>query len=214
MKLTPFWCLILLLAIGCATHPPAPKPPALTKEDRFIQAAARNQIEILESDFVNGVDVNAQTPTGTSALMVASFKGHESAVNWLLAHANCKIDQVDHDGLTALHYAVLSKKIEVVRVLLDHHAHPNAVDSKGLSPLILAARNSPPETAKALLEAGADPNLPDADQWTALFHAISRKRLDVIKVLLKGGARRDLKDSSGKSAAQLAKELDIRLPVK
>jgi len=61
-------------------------------------------------------------------------------------------------GNSPLHGATYLNRQDVVRVLLERGADPNARDNAGLTALHLAAGNGWVDCARALLEAGADAN--------------------------------------------------------
>lgn len=70
------------------------------------------------------------------------------------------LDQVDNEGMTALHEAVGGywESPTATEVLLRHGANPNIRDRRGQTPLMIAAGNSL-ECVKLLLRYGADPKV-------------------------------------------------------
>ena len=56
---------------------------------------------------------------------------------------------------TPLHIAARLGKTEIVQLLLQHMAHPDAPTANGHTPLHISAREGQLETASVLLEAGA-----------------------------------------------------------
>ena len=64
--------------------------------------------------------------------------------------------------------------LEVIQLLLDRGANPNAFDMLGHTPLILSARKGHLEVVKLLLDRGADPNAFDivGHSWTYPPHRI------------------------------------------
>src|SRR5258708_20417654 len=73
----------------------------------------------------------------------------------------------DEDGDTALHCAVVSGNINVLRQLLAKGADPNAQNKLGGTPLMWAGTDGNDEAAPALLENGADHRLKDDDTHTS-----------------------------------------------
>lgn len=60
---------------------------------------------------------------------------------------------------TPLHIASRLGKTEIVQLLLQHMAHPDAATTNGYTPLHISAREGQVETASVLLEAGASHSL-------------------------------------------------------
>ena len=92
-------------------------------------------------------------------------------------------------GETPLHVAAEKGHVEVVKLLLEHGANPNARDMYGVTPLHLAARKGHVEITKLLLEHGADPNAKEKlGGETPLYWAVVHDRIDTAKLLLEHGA--------------------------
>lgn len=92
---------------------------------------------------------------------------HYDVVDALLC-AGANVDaQESTTGYSALHYAVKSEKIALVRVLLKHGASPNHADLMQQTPLHWAIQLSKNQTNRSmrverlLLQAGADINASD-----------------------------------------------------
>ena len=81
--------------------------------------------------------------------------------------------------------------IEIVRLLLNTGAKPNARDPYGRTALMMAsdgqAGNDRADVVRALLEKGADPKAKDNSGNTALTEAIRRGYLKTVQVLLQRG---------------------------
>lgn len=60
---------------------------------------------------------------------------------------------------TPLHIASRLGKTDIVQLLLQHMAHPDAATTNGYTPLHISAREGQVETAAVLLEAGASHSL-------------------------------------------------------
>src|SRR5438270_10957434 len=83
--------------------------------------------------------------------------GNLAEVKRLIADG-VNIDEQDSDGQTALHIAVIEKRMEIVPWLLEQHASVHAAMRNGDTPLHVAGRHGRPRIAAMLIEAGADIN--------------------------------------------------------
>lgn len=70
---------------------------------------------------------------------------------------------------TPLHIASRLGKTEIVQLLLQHMAHPDAATTNGYTPLHISAREGQVETASVLLEAGASHSLATKVGGGAMF---------------------------------------------
>ena len=92
------------------------------------------------------------------------------------------------DGTTALHYAVQSDDIELVRMLLQAGANAKATNRYGLPPITLAATNGSAKVIEALLAAGVDPNTATEEGEPVIMTAARTGTVDALKQLIARGA--------------------------
>jgi ankyrin repeat protein len=95
-----------------------------------------------------------------SALMYAAREEKVHATQMLLK-AGAMVNSIDKEGQSPLVFAVDSRNLEIVRLLLDHGASPDPPrDAPKFAPtaLAIAARIEDLKIAKMLLAKGADPN--------------------------------------------------------
>lgn len=55
----------------------------------------------------HGVDADVRNPEGKTALHLASKKGYQELIEWLLNEAKVDVDQPDSKGNRAIHFAIL-----------------------------------------------------------------------------------------------------------
>jgi ankyrin repeat protein len=153
----------------------------------LLFAARQGDLESAKLLIAARADVNTTAPDGYSALLLASHSGHGAVASLLLKHG--ADPNAAGAGFTALHTAVLTADLELVKALLAHGADPNARLTKGTpirrngedlalpsvlagaTPFFLAAKFADIDTLKVLLAAGADPRVPLKDETTPLMAA-------------------------------------------
>lgn len=105
-----------------------PTYPEVALEERFIKAAGEGKLVSAWLLLRKGININAQTPTGETALMAAAKGGHYRVVRFLLkrnAEVNARTYRTRE---TALILATESKSRQhrhVIRLLLEHGAKIN-----------------------------------------------------------------------------------------
>jgi ankyrin repeat protein len=187
----------------------------------LLYAARENCIACADVLVKYGADIDLPDPDGVSPLLLAIMNA-----NWDLAkrliEAGADVDQWDIYGEAPLYTAIgqrqridgghasidppnETKGIDIVRLLIEHHANPNmqlffkpayvrggSTSTRGATPLIRAAANDDKEVVKLLLDNGADPTLYMADRQTPI-HAVlagrapERDALELIKVFHDAG---------------------------
>jgi len=125
-------------------------------------------------------------------LKCAVEEGDVDAVQTCLdngASVNC---QFKDDLYTPLHTACSSGtttgSIDVLQLLLEEGADPNASNKWKETPLLIAANNGHRLGVAALLKHGADPSLCSEAGWSALTFAAHKGYDDIVALLLRAGA--------------------------
>lgn len=123
------------------------------------------------------VDVEARNPQGESPLMMAAIKGQLVQARRLIERRA----EVNKPGWTPLHYAASNEapeSVEMVRLLLEHHAYIDAESPNRSTPLMMAAHYGNPAVVKLLLEEGADALLKNSEGLRAIDFANRADRKD------------------------------------
>ncbi|XP_041351820.1 serine/threonine-protein phosphatase 6 regulatory ankyrin repeat subunit B-like [Gigantopelta aegis] len=87
-----------------------------------------------------------------------------------------------------LHFAVYSRSLELVKLLVENVANLNMVDKDGITALHIAVERCSVEIVNELVEKGADVNLPCKRGMTALHLALEWKQFNLVSYLLQKGA--------------------------
>ena len=126
--------------------------------------------------------------------------GHESIAEALLSTPGgaATVDNADHKGYTALHYAAAAGMTSLVDKLLKAGASPDVQWSDGRTPAHMAAKEGYVSTLQTLIAAGASLGATDAHNWTPL-HFIAQ-RGDLASFVLLHGTTAPLLTPSSASA--------------
>lgn len=116
------------------------------------------------------VNIEARTAKDESALMLAALKGDLNLARRLIVRQA----EVNKPGWTPLHYAAThpgAASVDMVRLMLEHHAYIDAESPNGTTPLMMAAQYGQPAVVQLLLEEGADPLIRNQRGLTAIDFA-------------------------------------------
>ncbi len=147
-------------------------------EDAFLKAVLENDLKATEKYLKNGINPNkTYDKNGWLALSLASLPNIYLLPNGALGSP------------------------EMVKLLLDYGADPNAI-SKGVLPLACAAGCNSMDIVQMLIDKGADVNGAYENKSTALMSAV--RHIDMVKFLVKSGADLNKQDINGNSALIIA----------
>lgn len=151
-------------------------------------------IEIINLLIEHGLDINKKKD-GETFLFTSSYNGRHK-VSKKLIELGIDIHATATGGTTALHLACNDGKTEIVRLLLDAGANPDAMDSNNFFPLLFSNEE---EIVKMLIEHKANINLVGYDGYTALMDS---RNLDCVKLLVAAGADLNAKNKLGISVLE------------
>ncbi len=125
-----------------------------------------------------GLDLQARTPQGETALMIAAIRGRLDEARALVVRGA----DVNKTGWTPLHYAASGtgpQQTALIALLLEHHAYIDAGSPNGSTPLMMAAQYGTRESVQLLLGEGADAALKNQLGLSAVDFALRAERQDV-----------------------------------
>jgi ankyrin repeat protein len=128
------------------------------------------------------LDVKAETPEGSTALMLAVWHHRADAVRTLIQKGS-DVNHQDKDRDAPLHGAAWYGNMQILGALLEAKANPNVKNKLGGTPLMWAAAYGQDAAVRLLLEKGADPRTKDNDGVTAAGWAGKNGRSNLVLVL-------------------------------
>jgi ankyrin repeat protein len=123
----------------------------------------------------NGADPNARGSEYSNALCAACIVGDAQVVDIGRMYDN------------ALCLTIRHGHVEVLRVLLDNGADPNAIESEYSNALCAASRLGNAEVVKLLLQRGANVHATSGKYGNALYIAARHGHVEVLRVVLDNG---------------------------
>lgn len=139
---------------------------------------------------------------GKTPLMFWAAVGDVTNVRVLIMRG-AEVNAVDHDGDTALLYAISKGHLDIAELLLRHGADPNIAGDSGY-PIRTAASRGWTQMVRALLVRGAIVDAPSSvggtHGVTAAMVAAGSGSAACLRVLLEFGANPSLRDSDGDDA--------------
>ena len=105
----------------------------------LIQFCKDGDLERVKAALQRGEDVNTKGEYGSTGLIQAVSRKHNSVVALLLNTPNIDVNQKDNEGRCALHWAFTWENIEAVKLLLNApNIDVNILDNNGASAVHLA----------------------------------------------------------------------------
>ena len=167
-----------------------------------------------------GLDLNAQTRTGETALMLCARPPEEAPDHWAewglrdardLLAAGADPNLADEAGRTALDSACETGDADMVALLLMTGGKADCADADGVTPLHLAAIKGSEACLRALLEAGAPVNAKNVNGSTPL-HSLAElsvtettpAHLKAAGLLMAAGGDLSLIDAQGRTPFTVA----------
>ncbi|WP_394778938.1 ankyrin repeat domain-containing protein [Undibacterium sp.] len=149
-------------------------------ESGMMIALRENSMKVFDALMAtDGINIEAKSKNGDTALMIASYMGNVEAVNKLIA-ADA---EVNRPGWTPLHYAAAKGDPAVIAILLENYAYIDAASPNHTTPLMMAARSGKTAAVKLLMDEGADVTLKNDVGMTALDFAVDLELKEISGML-------------------------------
>ena len=184
------------------------KKPVCFQSDIFQAASDGDIVSISYILKENKENINAKDEKGQTPLILASWKGQNKVVDYLLSHG-ADVNAKTAIGSTALMYASESNAVGIMKMLKDKGADVNQKNSTGSTPLSYAALRNSVNAAQFLIDNGANVNEPDNNGSTPLFCATFKNSIDVAKILVKNGADLSFKNIQGRVAKDYCTTMEM-----
>ena len=152
-----------------------------------------------------GADPLALSMPGYDELAVTVISGHEQLVSYMLqANPTMDLEQPQARGSTYLHLAASNGSHQIVKLLLEAGASPDARSDSESTPFYRAARCGSIPTMELLLDAGSDVNAETWDGFIPIIEAIEHQHVEAIAWLVSKGANLKHKINGGGSVLDFA----------
>jgi ankyrin repeat protein len=159
-----------------------------------------------------GADPTIANKEGDTPLHYAASHAKEiETINLILENEKVNINHRDKVGMTALHHAIMTENVEMVRYLLKRKADHTIRGSNGITPFHLASAVLTDTDVLGLMLENKNVDINGAPH--ALHLAIMQSNVTTTRFLLSNGADPNVADEDGVTplhvAAKYAKDMDI-----
>jgi ankyrin repeat protein len=167
------------------------KVDVVTPPNRYTPLMmAVEYIDVVRLLIENGANVNLQSSSGETALMMACHETRDSEIVKLLLNHGAKVNVRASRGRTALWLASQKGKADMVSLLINAGADlESRYEDDDSTPLIEAASQGRANVVKLLLEKGANIDAKLNTGETAFHKAQGKQYNDVVELLKKVGAK-------------------------
>jgi hypothetical protein len=172
----------------------APEVPAPAPAAHSDAPAATPPAKPADPPQAGAVEVPAQVPNVPSAAGAASLPAaiasgdYATAAKLIDQGANLEMRD-EETGATALHFAVMKGRMELVEKMVTRRADVNSRTRNGTTPLHTAVVYARKEIAEYLLDNGADINARSARGVSALEFALDAKNQPIASMLRERGSK-------------------------
>jgi ankyrin repeat protein len=174
------------------------------------ESALRDLLAIITALVLAGADLKPVDDKLRTPLIRAVQGEMGDSLVTLMLEFGAKVNAIDKERNTALHYAAMQRasdevrNVEVVRILLAFGADQGIKNLRGRTPLYKAVMWQHVGRATELLDYGADLEVADNNRWTALHGAVLQGNVPLTKLVCERGAFVDKRDKTGQTPLHYA----------
>jgi ankyrin repeat protein len=169
----------------------------------FLEAALTVSF-LLVACLLCGCDISPPLSETSQALLSAVERSDVQRASNAIS-AGARLDATNSHGLTALHQAVLTGQVDMVRLLLDRGANADIRGNHGWTPLHIAADLDRIEIASLLLAHGASVNALDDSKQSPVLHTAYNGSVYTAMLLIGHGGNPDIPRADGETPLSLAR---------
>ena len=165
---------------------PRPLPSRERIQELLVDAARIGRDDVVPALLQAGADIEGRDSRGYTALILASYNGHESTTRLLLDHG-AAVDAPDAArGNTALHGVAFKGFDAIARTLIAADADVDARNFAGQTALMMATLFGHSAIFDMLIAAGADPDAVDAAGNSAASVAAAQGNAGLLRSIAAG----------------------------
>lgn len=164
----------------------------------FFEAVRTDDARTVEALILRGISTNSADRTHGPAIVLAARERAYDALRALLLSPATDLDARNRAGETALMYAALHGRLDVVKLLVSKGA---AVNQQGWTPLHYAASSGQTQVIEYLLGQNAYIDAASENGTTPLMLAARQKQVSAVQLLAREGADPTVKNQAGLTAA-------------
>ncbi|KAJ9271887.1 hypothetical protein DTO212C5_1968 [Paecilomyces variotii] len=148
-------------------HLPGDISADIIRTAMFIASAA-GCIDVAETLFSRGVDIDSRDSKGQTCLHIAAIHNHISMVSFLINH-NADVNKRRNDSQTVwTSVCTLASHENISHLLIESGADKNVLIDDGVNPLYVAAAGGHTRDVERLLRQGVNPSIKTVCLWEPL----------------------------------------------
>jgi len=202
MLKSPIWFCLSLFSLAMGQD--------INLSAQLIEAAAKGEVQRVQTLLKQGADINAQDQQGRTALLVAT-RGNHIEVARVLIQNGADVNIQDNIQDNPYLYAAAAGYLEILQMTLAAGADLKRYNRFGGTALIPACERGHVEVVKELLKTKIDIDHVNRLGWTCLLEAIllsdgGPRHQEIVRLLVEAGANVNRADSNGVTPLQHARK--------